>query len=687
MAAAVAFRQPLLPVASASRPPPAPSSQRSNDSVSSEMSRPSQTTTSKTIRGRKERPCDACRRKKSKSVVELQSQNNPQGVMKIKREESGGSNGSRSEAAVNSWQYQGAHMGYTTELDPILFDVSPSGEPIYQKSDGRNAFLLHQSSVPQYTESQSSLMQRIEKFVGSQSLQLVQHFRTINRSLPIIEDTFFETHNTTRRSTLDPALLCAVYVVAAASGAHELEKARWQNIDLNQLEDLAFRLFEDALANPTLPTIQAGLLLMQRSHVDSKFLNTQLVGAAFELGLHLDCSAWTIPAFERGLRKRLAWALYMEDQWCSLVHGRPSLISKAHWAVQALEEEDFEAPDRHGENQTVLEDLKLGRDCFCQMVSLTEILSSILDTLYTQKAMQDFDDAGDNGTRLVLARAKPIQVTLKEWFTRLPKDLKMDNAQAPATVGHLHLAYFATEITLHRCIVRSLSSTPTDVYLTHVCRSAAKARLISAMEFVNRLRPIHLTSFWYFPSRVNFALIATFGSLLLATAPCQEEADFYRARLSEYRWALSVSAKSAGFLSFAIESLESSTGLLKDMPKKPKLDDLDIRQVAPPPPAPIPLPLTRLIPPPEDEEYEDNDDTMEDISVDTSTDIQSLPIAIPQAGHHMGVGFMSPTSSAWSAPASYGPYIGPFKGLGAPNWFDQAHHGSPEAERMTLWAG
>ena len=199
------------------------------------------------------------------------------------------------------------------------------------------------------------------------------------------------------------------------------------------------------------------------------------------------------------------------------------------------------------------------------------------------------------------------------------------------------------------------------------------------MEFVNRLRPNHLTSFWYFPSRVNFALIATFGSLLLATSPCEEEAMFYRARLAEYKWALSVSAKSAGFLNFAIESLESSTGLLKDMPSKPKLEEMDVREVPPP----QPLPMTRLIPPPEDEEVldEDVDDTMEDAS-----DIQSLPIPIPQSVSYQSE-LMSPSSSAWSAPATYGPYIGPFAGLGARNWFEQAHHGSPEAERMGLWAG
>lgn len=260
-------------------------------------------------------------------------------------------------------------------------------------------------------------------------------------------------------------------------------------------------------------------------------------------------------------------------------------------------------------------------------------------------------------------------------------------------IGHLHLAYFATEITLHRCIIRSLSSTPTDVYLTHVCRSAAKARLISAMEFVNRLRPTHLTSFWYFPSRVNFALIATFGSLLLATAPCQEEADFYKARLAEYKWALQVSAKSAGFLNFAIESLESSTGLLKDMPAKPKLDEMDVREM----PAPPPPPRTMLIPPQEEDEEEDAiDDATETQGTESqATNTRSMPIAIPDNVSQRSE-LLSPAASAWSAPARFtghipdgscGPYIGPFAGLGARNWFESAHHGSPEAERVGLWAG
>ena len=147
--------------------------------------------------------------------------------------------------------------------------------------------------------------------------------------------------------------------------------------------------------------------------------------------------------------------------------------------------------------------------------------------------------------------------------------------------GHLHLAYFATEITLHRCIIRSLSENNKDAYLSHVCRSAAKTRLISAMDFVNRLRPEHLSSFWYFPSKVNFALIGTFGSLLLATAPGQEEADFYHTRLAEFRWTLCVSSKSATFLAFAVDSLDASLNLLKELPPKPSTMDISKQMPAP----------------------------------------------------------------------------------------------------------
>jgi hypothetical protein len=140
----------------------------------------------------------------------------------------------------------------------------------------------------------------------------------------------------------------------------------------------------------------------------------------------------------------------------------------------------------------------------------------------------------------------------------------------------LHLAYFATEITLHRRIIQSLSGEASDPYLFYICRSAAKTRLISAMDFVNRLRPEHLQSFWYFPSKINFTLIGTFGGLLWATAPAKEEAEFYRTRLREYRWTLSVSSKRAEFLGYAVQMLDASRTMLSNLAEKPSLSQTKV---------------------------------------------------------------------------------------------------------------
>lgn len=95
------------------------------------------------------------------------------------------------------------------------------------------------------------------------------------------------------------------------------------------------------------------------------------------------------------------------------------------------------------------------------------------------------------------------------------------------------------------------------------------------MEFVNRLKPLQLQSFWYFASKTNFALVATFGSLLRATAPGREEAEFYMMRLQEYRWTLSVGRRCAPFLSFAVRSLDTSASFLEHLSEKPPISTAD----------------------------------------------------------------------------------------------------------------
>lgn len=194
---------------------------------------------------------------------------------------------------------------------------------------------------------------------------------------------------------------------------------------------------------------------------------------------------------------------------------------------------------------------------------------------------------GEEDLHLILKLAKPVQMRLKEWYTTLPAELHLGNTRVRklCSVGYLHLgkpfllseteyyadnssnvAYFATEITLHRRIVRALSPTTTDPEILRICRTAAEARFISTMDFAKRLRPEHLQSFWYFASSVNLAIVGTFGCLLWATALDDAESQLYRRRLEEYQWTLRVSSKGAEFMGLAVDSMNQNMEIL-DRPR------------------------------------------------------------------------------------------------------------------------
>lgn len=346
-------------------------------------------------------------------------------------------NGLTKSPAELTWSnplHCGRHIGYTTELEPILFDISQatghlSLENRYKKSDERNAFLLQDLDRDLRGERIPNIVGQIEELVGPVGPSLIKNFRTaVNRYFPIVEEPFFYAYEHRQKQNLDPILLASVYIVAATALGDGIQASVKSILDVDRLEKLAFRLFEESLSNPTLSTVQAGLLLIQSPNCDSNIMNAQLIEIAHELGLQLDCSLWQLADEVKKMRKRLAWALYMQDKWCSLIHGRPSLISKAHWAVQQLCETELPIDsDASRSDGAAADEAKRGQDLFIQLMDLTEILATVLDTFYTLQAMSDIDKAGENGTRLILERAKPVQIKLKEWFTHLPLSLKMDS--------------------------------------------------------------------------------------------------------------------------------------------------------------------------------------------------------------------------------------------------------------------
>lgn len=520
------------------------------------------------------------------------------------------------------------YIGPTTDFEPSLINLSPFdphdesllARGTLRKVSEHDTFLL----LPDYNtpghEHQTEDVDEIERLVAPHGRRLVDlYFRVVHPGFPIIQKTVFYEKYERDRHEFSPPLLAAMYILAINWWDHDEELAPLPRPNVRELERLVRVTLADAMYRPKLSTVQAGLLLSQRPEGDQWAPTAQLVAIAQELGLHLDASGWKIPVWEKGLRKRLAWALYMQDKWGALVHGRPSHIFASNWAVPQLTPNDF--PEGEWDDEDDAKDqveMERGRIVFAQMVQLSQILAETLETFYTLQAMQNVANAGVQGTHLVLSLAKPIQIKLKEWHSSLPAAVRMDSSSSSASsasltslsagvgggsagrltsIGYLHLAYFATEITLHRRIIRSLAATEEmaaqaagggaggsgpvaaspgagDPYVQHICRNAAKARLISAMDFVNRLTPSHLRAFWYFASKTNFALIGTFGSLLWATSPGREEADWYRRRLGEYRWTLSVSSKPGegkGLTEFAMGMLDISTGLLKKLPEKPSL--------------------------------------------------------------------------------------------------------------------
>ncbi|KIW23860.1 uncharacterized protein PV07_12028 [Cladophialophora immunda] len=464
------------------------------------------------------------------------------------------------------------YIGPTDEHDFALLELqlyddikgkSPANHGSFRKV-GPNEF-FHQytdSSSPNYAREVKEL-DNIEQIVAPHGDALIRlYFRIVHPSFPILhKKVYLEKYSRTHRD-FSPPLLAAIYILALNWWSYSAELTTLTKPDVTELEDIAYRTLQDVSHRAKLSTVQAGLLLLQRLGSNQAWqLTSQLVAIGQDLGLHLDCSNWRIPAWERALRKRLGWALFMQDTWSALIYGRPPHISSMNWAVQPMISSDFldSAVDEE-EDESI--EVEKGRALFSAMITLTTMLAEILDSLYSLKAEMEIRKSYDS-IKATLNRAKPIQLKLRSWYADIPETLRMDATKVGelSSVGYLHLAYFATEITLHRRILRSLSRN-TDPYMIQICRSAAKARLISAMDFFNRLRPEHLQSFWYFSSKFNFALIGTFAGLCFVTSVSQEEAEFYQRRLQEYRWTLRVFSKSAEFLEIAGGILESAVGSL-----------------------------------------------------------------------------------------------------------------------------
>lgn len=450
------------------------------------------------------------------------------------------------------------YVGPCDELEPRLFDYCsfderdeshlPDGTSIRKVSADAHFVLTSYGRTRIRTEEFEEL-DAIEKSVAPYGSHLVRlFFDFVHPSFPILDEkTFLEKYERTHRE-FSPPCLAGIYMLAIHWWNYERELSSRTRPDVDALERLAKQALQGVIHRPKLSTLQGGLLILQHRPTGQGTwaLSCQMLAVAQELGIHLDCDAWRIPPWEKSLRRRLGWALYMLDKWMAWSHGRPSHIFDDDWVLEELRGDDFaeEDPDAHGERPSS------HIRPFQHMISLSKLMAEIMRLFYSPSGARK----GQSDPRPLLEAAKPVQIKLKEWYQGLSESPQQNNP-VPATI---QLAYFAVEITLHRAILSSLTGRFCDPIILQVCRRAARERVTGAIKLVQDFQVDQLQSFWYFHSGRALVCIGTFTALLYVTSRSAEEANFYKSSLEDYRWTLRTLSRSLGHFEYAVQRLDAS---------------------------------------------------------------------------------------------------------------------------------
>ncbi|KAL1652335.1 hypothetical protein SLS58_000462 [Diplodia intermedia] len=306
---------------------------------------------------------------------------------------------------------------------------------------------------------------------------------------------------------------------------------------------------------PSLSIVQTLLLLVQRRptnrHVaDTPFkwtMMAELFALAQTLGLNIDPSSWSIPPWEKRLRRRLAWAVYVQDKWLSLNFGRSSHIQMDDWDVAPLSQDDF---GDAGSTQSVL------CDHFLHLVSLTQIVAQIQSNLFSLKATRHLSGS----LEATFDAAKPLRIALAEWSQAHPlvaaQPWRGFASQDLDGNGSLRLAYITAKVSIFRALLR-----PQISEASHGARAALRTGAISVAremyDFVSGLETHHLEAFWHSYSRVNFAIASNFMVLLFASSVTEADAQESLTLLDRWRSLLKIKSRSCNLLNLSLLRLDA----------------------------------------------------------------------------------------------------------------------------------
>ncbi|KAM4057692.1 fungal specific transcription factor [Hirsutella rhossiliensis] len=480
------------------------------------------------------------------------------------------------------------YVGPTDYRDPILLDLhrppppsssdtppDPAPSELARRLDDQTIFIVRPDEAAASEAQRIADLDAIEATVHPHGPTLVDlYFRIVHPSFPILHKHVFVSKHRLSHRHFAPSLLAAVYLVALDWRLYDSVLAGRQAEampDAVALERLAERTVSQDMRRPKLSTVEAGLLLLQRHRrvtepagvaTSGRAFAAQMVAMAQDLGLHLDCSSWSIPVWEVGLRRRLAWALYMQDRWGALVHGRPFFLHDDDWDVRPCADSDFPELDPGQSRDAAVDvDVRMGWEIFVRHIELAHMLTEVVSVFYSPKATRVGGTLDRVGVTGALELAQPFVLHLREWSSALPDTLRLENKPRGKLCanGSLHLAHVSIEIAIHRALVRTLTPHTTEA-LRSAVRSAAQVNLRAATELLTSLEPEHTAAFWGRAAAHQVAHVGSLAALLWATAETTDEMAWCAARVGELRWALRVRGQAAPFAREALRLLEHDIG-------------------------------------------------------------------------------------------------------------------------------
>lgn len=193
---------------------------------------------------------------------------------------------------------------------------------------------------------------------------LISFYKHVFPLLPLISWTHFG-HQTSQDllpcETLDNVpchLLGAIYGLAlpfARNDEHLCLVEIHSQLPRDAVWRIVYKCLQEQFHRPHLSVLQAAIFYLHKTSQDKQgdltsstplkwSLMGSIVGMAHSLGLHLETRMCAIPAEEKQIRRRLWWAIYIEDKWLSLLLGRPPYIRQEEWDVSELDDGDFGPP-------------------------------------------------------------------------------------------------------------------------------------------------------------------------------------------------------------------------------------------------------------------------------------------------------------------------------------------------------